>query len=77
MADKTPEAVYQAFGARLRMIRDALGISQAELAKRVGLVRPSLTNIEVGRQRIRLDQVEAIARELGTTPRALMKGIWW
>ena len=71
------EPVYQAFGARLRMIRDALGINQTELAKRIGLERVSATNIEIGRQRIRLDQVESIAKALGTTPRALMKGIWW
>ena len=71
------EAVHQAVGIRIRSIREALGLSQAELAKRIGLTRVSLTNIEIGRQRLLLQGVEAFARALGTTPKNLMKGIWW
>lgn len=74
---ETPEAVYQALGARIRMMRDMLGIDQLDLATRIGLTRASIANVETGRQRIRVDQVEAIAKAFGTTPRALMKGIWW
>lgn len=73
---KPIQPVYQALGARIRMIRDALGIDQGTIAKRSGLSRPALTNIEIGRQRVLLDQVETIAAALGTTPKHLLRGIW-
>lgn len=71
------EACHIALGARVRMIRETLGISQDDLAKRVGLKRASVANIEVGRQRFLLDCVERFARALGTTPKHLLRGIWW
>ena len=73
----TVEACHQAFGAHIRMIREMLGLSQEELAKRIGHKRVSVTNIEIGRQRILLNTVEDFARALGTTPKHLLKGIWW
>lgn len=42
----------------------------------VGYTRTSLVNIEAGRQRLPMHQVEEIAKALGTTPRNLLKGIW-
>jgi transcriptional regulator with XRE-family HTH domain len=64
-------------GMRIRRIREMLGITQDDLAKRVGLKRVSVTNTEMGRQRLLLDGVERYAEALGTTPKALLKGIWW
>jgi len=74
---KPIEAVYVAFGARIRMIRETLGLTQDELAKKVELVRTSVVNIEAGRQRVLLDDVEKFARGLGMSPKNLLKGIWW
>ena len=74
---KPIEAIYLAFGVRIRMIRETLGLSQAELAKRVGLERTSVVNIEGGRQRVLVDDIEKFARALGVTPKHLLKGIWW
>lgn len=74
---KPIEACHIALGARIRMIRETLGIDQGELAKRVGLDRTSVTNAETGRQRFLLQGVEAYARGLGVSPKHLMKGIWW
>ena len=71
------EAAHVAVGVKIRSIREMLDITQAELAERVFLERTSITNIEAGRQRILLHQVETFARALGTTPKNLMKGIWW
>ena len=71
------EAVYLAVAARIRMIRETLGLDQGELAKRVGLNRTSVTNIEIGRQRIALHKLEDFAAALGTTPKNLLKGVWW
>lgn len=63
------EACHQAVGARVRMIRETLGLSQDDLSKRTRLDRTSITNIEIGRQRLLLQTVEELARALGTTPR--------
>lgn len=71
------EACHAQVGLRVRAMREALGISQAELAKRVGWQRASIANIEAGRQRLLLHAVEKIAQGFGTTPKHLMKGIWW
>lgn len=71
------EACHIALGARVRLIRETLGLSQDDLSKRVGLKRASIANIEVGRQRFLLDGVEDFAKALGTTPKHLLKGIWW
>ncbi len=38
--------------------------------------RASIANIEAGRQRILLHDVETLAKAFGTTPRALLKGMW-
>lgn len=74
---KPIEACHVAVGVRIRSIREVLGISQEELAKRTSKTRGSLANIETGRQRLLLHTVEEFAVALGTTPKALLKGIWW
>lgn len=71
------ETVHAQVGLRMRAMRDALGLDQAELAQRLGLDRTSVANIETGRQRLQLHTVEKIAAAFGCTPKHLMKGIWW
>jgi len=74
---KPIEACHQAVGARIRMIREAIGMTQEELAKRVGYVRPSIANVETGKQRLLLNTLEDFARALNTTPKHLLRGVWW
>ena len=74
---KPIEACHVSLGARIRIMREMLGLTQQELSKRVGLERASVANTEIGRQRLLLDGVERYAAALGTTPKQLMKGIWW
>jgi transcriptional regulator with XRE-family HTH domain len=71
------EACHQAVGVRIRIIREALGLTQDDLSKLVRLTRVSVTNIETGRQRLLLHMVERFAVALSTTPKHLMKGVWW
>lgn len=78
-ASKKPteiQAVYRQFGAKIESLRVALGLSQSELAKRVGLQRTSICNIEAGRQRVLLDDVEKFAEAFATSPKFLLRGIW-
>lgn len=39
--------------------------------------RTSIANIEAGRQRLLLHDVEKFAAAFGTEARILLKGIWW
>jgi transcriptional regulator with XRE-family HTH domain len=59
-------------GLRLHRARKDRGITQEELAKRLGLPRPSYANIESGRQRIPLDVVWRAAIVLAVPIHALV-----
>lgn len=75
MTDVQP--IYRAVGARVQMIREAVGMTQSELAKKIGYTRTSIVNIEAGRQRLPLHQVEEVASALSSTPKHLLKGVWF
>ena len=63
---------YKKVGENIRIKRKALGLSQEGLAKAIGLKRPSLSNIEKGRQNILLHTFYDIADTLGSDPIALL-----
>lgn len=73
---KPIEPVYRLLGAKIEVVRTTLGWTQLELAKKVGLTRTSIVNIEAGRQRILLHDVEKISTAFGMTPKMFLKGIW-
>ena len=60
-------------GRRIRMRREELGMTQDELAKRIGYKSSSTINkIEMGINDITQSKIEVFAKELATTPSALM-----
>jgi transcriptional regulator with XRE-family HTH domain len=59
--------LYQRLGENIRQARVARGLRQIQLADRCDLSRTSLTNIELGRQGVLVDQLVRIATELGTS----------
>lgn len=67
-----PDAFYKQVGENIRAKRKGLGLSQEALAKAVGLKRPSLSNIEKGRQNILLHTFYDIADSLNVNPDALL-----
>ena len=72
MAGNT-ERVYSEFGALVVAHRRRLGsVTQAELARRIGLSRTSVTNIEQGRHHVSLHQFLRIASALEVAPEALL-----
>ncbi len=73
---KPIESCYRLFGAKIEHIRETLGWTQEELAKKVGLQRTSINNIEHGRQRILMHDIEKFATAFQTTPKQLLRGIW-
>lgn len=68
--------MYIRFGLRIASLRHRRRITQQELAQLVGLTRTSVTNVEGGRQRVLLDDVEKFAAALGMRPQALLRGIF-
>ena len=70
MIDHDP--FYKKVGENIRIKRKALGLSQEGLGKAIGLKRPSLSNIEKGRQNILLHTFYDIADTLGCDPNTLL-----
>lgn len=73
---KPIEPVYRLLGAKIEQFRNMLGWTQQELADKMLYSRGSIANIEVGRQRLLVADVERFATVFGTTPKNLMRGIW-
>ncbi len=67
------EDIYRAIGERVRDIRKECGLTQEQLAEQVGLSRPAIANIEVGRQRIYLHDLDRMA-EIFRVPLSEMIG---
>ena len=63
---------YKKVGEAIRAKRKERGLSQEGLAKAVGLKRPSMSNIEKGRQNILLHTFYDIADTLNASPNALL-----
>lgn len=66
------EPEYQELGERLARIRRAAGLTQREVAERARMGRPTLANVERGRQRVLYHQLLDIAHALGCDPRTLL-----
>lgn len=55
------------YGARVEAARKEKGLTQEELAERVGVSQAMINFIEKGKKKPSLDKAIAIARELDTT----------
>lgn len=60
------------FGQRVAERRRALGLTQAALAKKLGMKQPALCDIEKGRHAPTLETVESVALALEIPPAALV-----
>ncbi|MGI9501536.1 MAG: helix-turn-helix domain-containing protein [Geminicoccaceae bacterium] len=59
------QAFHSEFGAAVYQRREGAGMSQDELANLIGMTRPSVCNIERGRQRVYVHKAVMIAQALG------------
>lgn len=59
-----PESTFVRVGQRIRQAREGAGLTQEQLAQRLGMSDSGVTLWETGRRRIPLDQLERIAVEL-------------
>lgn len=58
------DPIYVDLGEQIRKRRDALGMTQSNLAAHLGLSRTSITNIEGGRQPLQVHQLYRVAAVL-------------
>lgn len=63
---------YRQVGARIRDKRKERGLSQEALAKTIGLKRPSISNIEKGRQNLLLHTFYDIVETLGSDANSIL-----
>jgi transcriptional regulator with XRE-family HTH domain len=66
------DGLYKEFGRLLRARRKDAGLTQSQVAERVGLTRTSITNIERGIQHISLHQLFLLASAVGVGPVSLL-----
>lgn len=66
------EPIYKLLGNQIRAQRRRREMSQLELGHALGISRPSVANMEAGRQRVPLHLLYRLARVLGTEPAALL-----
>lgn len=67
------EPVYVSFGELVKAKRLERGLTQTELADMVGLSRTSVTNIEIGRQRVLLSDLFVFAKAFDVSPLSMFK----
>src|SRR5262245_59867222 len=73
MKESSVDPLYRRFGKLVQLHRKRLaGMTQDQLAVRVGLSRTSITNIEQGRQHVSLHQLYSIAEALQVSPEVLL-----
>ena len=62
------------FGGRVRIMRELLGFTQAELAAKVGISQQSITTYETGRREPPFKNLVALSRALNTSIDWLVTG---
>ena len=65
-------ALYKRIGSTVKFKRRAMGLTQQQLAKQLGISRASLANIETGRQRILVHQLYDLAMQLNANVSGLL-----
>lgn len=72
MADENLASARQVVGERIRERREAAGLTQAELARRVYVSRQTVNNWETGKTLIDVQSLALVARELSTSASELL-----
>lgn len=72
MPRRVDDELVTAVGSRIRSRRDALGLTQEELAARAGIHSETLSRVERGRMQPTLTLLLALAEALGATTSVLL-----
>lgn len=68
-----PTELQKIFGNNVRRLREAQGLTQAELASKAGINRSYLGGVERGQRRICMENIAKIAAALTVSPDVLFK----
>lgn len=66
------KAFFRQLGARIAELRRAQNLTQAQLAEELGLTQQMIASYEVGRRRVPVSLLPALARALSTSLEALI-----
>ena len=69
------ELLAKRLGANVRKFREALGLSQEELAERCGLHRTYVGSVERGERNVSLENIVLLARAVNEAPGTLLDGL--
>lgn len=67
------ELSAQEIGRRLRIARENAEVRQDAAAQSIGVSRPTLVSIEKGARRVRIQEIQALARHYGVSVNALLR----
>ena len=67
--------VTKAFGERLKLLRNQMGMSQEKFALKIGMDRTYYASVEAGRRNIALQNIKKIADGFGISLSELFLGI--
>lgn len=67
------ELSAQEIGRRLRIARENADIRQDDAAQVIGMSRPTLVSIEKGVRRVRIQEIQMLARHYGVSANALLR----
>lgn len=65
-------ALHKAFCENVRARRDQLGLTQKDVAERLGVSQPTYAALEAGKSVPSIDIVDRVARALGLSPALLL-----
>ena len=71
-SEKDIDDLYLELGRRIRQLRERRKLTQLRLAQELGMSRTSVTNVEIGRQRLLIHQFVRLAQILGVPPSELL-----
>lgn len=69
-----PADLRAEIAARLRMARETAGLSQGQVAKRLGMHRPTVSEIEAGRRRVSAEEITQFADLYGIDSNWITRG---
>jgi DNA-binding XRE family transcriptional regulator len=69
--------IARVIGPRIAVRREAIGLSQEDLADRAGLHRTAISPLELGKRGTRVETLFRIAGVLGVRPFELLDGFYW
>lgn len=68
------ELDYKSIGDNIRLARERVGISQSELAIKIGGSTAAISMYESGERKVTLEVLNAISRHMGVSMKELLEG---